>query len=322
MRRTLYVLVLLIFVVIASCKKDDGEDVTVIPPRTLAEVALEDEAAIQAFLESHFYNYEEFASPPADFDYKIRIDTLAGENAGKTPLSQQVVPKTVSVSSSEFALSAEETTNHTLYTLVAREGVGASPSVADSAFVRYRGTLLDGSEFDGSFYSPLWFDLATIQGPLQGARGFSEGMPSLKAGGNVIENPDGTFTVEDYGVGLIIMPSGLGFFNSGRSAIPAYSPLIFEIDLYTINPTDHDGDGVPSIIEDVDGDGYLYNDNTDLEQERASGGLARFVNFLDRDDDQDNTPTREEIIIDEEGNVSYPDTDGDGIPDYLDRDNP
>ena len=71
----------------------------------------------------------------------------------------------------------------------------------------------------------------------------------------------------------------------------------------------------------VNGDGYLYNDNTDEEQEEESGTFIRFVDFIDLDDDNDGTPTRDEIIIDGEGNVSFPDTDGDGIPDYRDRDN-
>ena len=85
--------------------------------------------------------------------------------------------------------------------------------------------------------------------------------------------------------------------------------------------TDHDGDGILSILEDVNGDGYLYNDNTDLEAERETNSPLRFSDFLDIDDDQDGTRTRDEIIIDSEGNVTFPDTDGDGIPDYRDPDN-
>lgn len=314
------------FLLIAACKKDDGDDVIRVPPRSLSEVAQEDEAAIREYLETHFYNYEEFQSPPAGFDYKIRLDTIAGDNAGKTPLADDPDLKSItfSISSDEFGLSEEETADHKLYYLVVREGVGPSPTVADSAYVRYRGSLLDGTEFDGSFNVPTWFDLAGIQGPQQGARGFTEGIPALKAGGNVVENPDGTFTVEDYGIGLIIMPSGLGFFNAAQGIIPAYSPLIFTVDLFTLKTTDHDGDGIPSILEDVNGDGYLYNDNTDEEQERASGSFLRFMNYLDADDDNDGVLTIDEINLDEDGNLvlPFPDADNDGVPDHLDRDTP
>lgn len=316
----MWVLPLVSIFLFMGCGGDDGLNIEVVPPRALSEVVVEDEAEIQEFLETHFYNYEEFQSPPANFDFKIVIDTIAGDNAGKTPLSQQVSSKIITVESDAFALDGDERVDHTFYYLEARAGIGASPTVADSSFVRYKGSLLNGAEFDGSFNVPVWFDLAAIQGPLQGARGFSEAMPNFKAGGNVIENGDGTFTVEDYGVGLMILPSGLGFFNTNQPGVPAYSPLIFTIDLFTINQADHDGDGIPSFMEDLDGDGYLYNDNTDEAEEMASGILVSVVNFLDQDDDQDSILTIDEIIIDAEGNISFPDSDGDGTPDYLDKD--
>ncbi len=310
-----------VITLIFSCSSDDNLDVEVVPPRELAEVAVEDDAAIREYLETHFYNYEDFENPPAGFDFKIVFDTIAGNNSDKIALINQVGSAQITVTNDEFDLSTEESVNHTYYYLVAREGMNESPSIADSALVRYKGSLLTGFDFDGTFTNPVWFDLAQIQAPQQGARGFTEAMPNFKAGGNVIDNGDGTVSVEEYGVGAMFLPSGLGFFNLIQPEIPAYSPLIFTIDLFTFEQTDHDGDGIPSILEDVNGDGYLYNDNTDEEQERESNSLARFSDFLDRDDDNDGTPTRDEIIIDDEGNITFPDGDGDGIPDYRDRDN-
>ena len=32
------------------------------------------------------------------------------------------------------------------------------------------------------------------------------------------------------------------------------------------------------------------------------------------------SPPRMKLVIDAEGNVTFPDTDGDGVPDYLDPD--
>jgi hypothetical protein len=44
--------------------------------------------------------------------------------------------------------------------------------------------------------------------------------------------------------------------------VPAYAPLIFKINLYGVNQTDHDGDGILSADEfDNDGDGVP--DDTD-----------------------------------------------------------
>lgn len=322
MMKRRFLLFTVLLILFASCNNDDGIQAEILPPRMLDEQAAEDDAVIREYLQTHFYNYEEFQNPPADFDYKIQIDTLDADDQGKIPLIDQVESIPVVVRGSEFTLN-QDSTVHTLYVLKVNPDMatGPSPSVADSVYVRYEGSLLDGRVFDGAVNTPVWFDLAAIQGPLQGARGFSEGVAQLNSGGDVIENPDGTFTVEDYGIGMIIMPSGLGYYNESRASIPAYSPLIFKIDLYTMNVTDHDGDGINSIDEDLNNNGYLYDDNTDIEAERASRAFSQRVNFLDDDDDQDGILTRDEIIINEDGSITFPDSDNDGIPDYLDAEN-
>lgn len=319
-------------VLCSSCSNDDNSpDLEAVPPRLLAEVSPENDEEIREFLETHFYNYEEFMSPPADFDFRIRIDTIAGDNATKTPLLDFVREATVTVSASEFGLSQDEDDiPHKYYYLSARptleeldiirqgECENCFPTVADSVFVRYEGKLLDGSSFDSALNNPIWFDLAQLQDLTQGFRGFSEGIPNLKTGGDVVINNDGTFTVDEYGVGLIIFPSGLGNFNRVNSEIPQYSPLMFSIDLFTMNPTDHDGDGIPSIDEDFNGNGFLYDDNADVDGETT----IRFANFQDADDDGDGVSTRNEITDENTGEIifPYPDANSDGIPDYLDPD--
>lgn len=72
-----------------------------------------------------------------------------------------------------------------------------------------------------------------------------------------------------------------------------------------------DMDGVPAEEEDVNGDGNLFNDDTDGD------GIP---NFLDTDDDGDGIRTAVEIVNPEIGIETYPDTDEDGIPNYLDAD--
>ncbi|MFH6601855.1 FKBP-type peptidyl-prolyl cis-trans isomerase [Maribacter algicola] len=303
-----------------SCKNDDDNDIVVVPPRLLSEVAVENDAEIKSYLQTHFYNYEEFENPTADFDYRIKLDTIAGENSDKTPLIDQVETKTVPRSSSHFNLNdGEEDVQHTYYYLSARKGIGEQVTVADSIYVRYEGSLLNGQVFDGALFSPVWFDLARIQAPQQGARGFTEGASNFFTGGTPIINDDGTFDVEGYGVGLVIFPSGLGYFNNSQTIIPAYSPLIFKMDVFAMNTADHDGDGIPSKDEDLDKDGYLYNDNTDQDFEDTNRS-QRFANFLDPDDDGDTVLTKDEIVIEADGKITFPDSDGDGTPDYLDSD--
>nr|WP_299384073.1 FKBP-type peptidyl-prolyl cis-trans isomerase [Allomuricauda sp.] len=314
----------------ASCSNDDdGPDIEIVPPRLLAEVSAENEAEIREYLQTHFYNYEQFESPSADFDFRIKIDTIAGANADKRPMAEFVREATITVSDFEFLLDQDEDDiPHTLFYLSARqtfeqldmdrvECPECFPSVADSVFVRYEGRLLDGSTFDSARNNPVWFDLARLQDLTQGFRGFSEGIPNFKIGGDPIDNNDGTVSVEDYGVGLIIFPSGLGNFNRVNADIPQYSPLMFTIDLFTLNQTDHDGDGIPSILEDVNQNGFLYDDNTDADTEPAT---VAFANFQDSDDDGDGVSTRDEITVDGEIKIPYPDSNNDGTPDYLDPD--
>ena len=92
------------------------------------------------------------------------------------------------------------------------------------------------------------------------------------------------------------------------------------VEVLTLNFADHDNDGIPSIEEDLNENGFLYDDNTDesLERENRRPLLA---NLLDTDDDGDGVLTRTEIS-DADGNIifPYPDSNNDGTPDYLDPD--
>ena len=103
------------------------------------------------------------------------------------------------------------------------------------------------------------------------------------------------------------MPSALGYYSSISNSIPAYSPLIFSVNLHRVNQSDHDRDGILSIHEDIDGDGNPLNDDTDGD------GLP---NMNDFDDDGDGVPTLDELDKDNDG--IFDDFNNDGTPDYLD----
>jgi hypothetical protein len=70
--RKLFFISALIGVLSVSCSDDDDNGPEEVPPRDPAEQAIEDDAALIAYLETHFYNYEEFENPPAGFDYQIK----------------------------------------------------------------------------------------------------------------------------------------------------------------------------------------------------------------------------------------------------------
>ena len=129
-----FIYVLLSIIIIYSCKKDEEVE----PPRDLAEQAILDEQILEDFLSTHFYNYEDFQDP--DNQTKIKFDTIANENSNKTPLIDQVNKSTINVRISDGSFI-----NHTIYTLVARQGIGESPSSVDSTYLSYEGLLLNKS---------------------------------------------------------------------------------------------------------------------------------------------------------------------------------
>jgi hypothetical protein len=192
-----------------------------------------------------------------------------------------------------------------MYVLKVREGEGQQPKFTDSTLVSYRGELLNLSAFDNAS-TPVWFDQTRL------IKGFTEGIVEFKGATGYKVKPDNTVNFNnDYGIGALIFPSGLGYFSSSQASIPPYSPLIFNVKLLRVNESDHDGDGIPSWMEDLNENRNILDDDTDGDET---------PNFADVDDDGDGKPTREEIIINEDGSIEFPDTNGNGTPDYLDPD--
>ncbi|NKI33511.1 FKBP-type peptidyl-prolyl cis-trans isomerase [Croceivirga thetidis] len=311
------ILPVFIVVLIASCGDDDDSNLEIVPPRLLADQIIEDDAAIQEYLATHFY---ELQTDPVFGGQRVVIDTIAGDNAGKDPMinDANLGTKVVNVSSNQVNLVEEENDiPHTLYYIIAREGEGISPTVADSTLLKYEGYLLNRTKFD-AVSDFVWQELPNF------LRGYANGIAELTSGTSegLVQNGDGTSYYNDSGIGIIIMPSGLGYFLASPStAIPSYSPLVFTVEVGNIiENTDTDNDGVPSILEDLNGNGYLFDDNTDSESELSAGVFAR-ADFQDTDDDDDGIPTRTEIS-DAEGNIifPYPGSENGGVPDYLNPD--
>jgi hypothetical protein len=323
----------LITLMVLSCKKDEGTDV--IPPRDRGEEAVPSTAEIETFLSTHFYNYEEFDNPTADFNYRIKFDTISGDNASKTPLLDQVSFKMVKD-------RIDETVTYKLYYLNVIQGAGESPAFPDIATITYEGTYLNNessfntSEVFDSSVIPVRFDLTQI------VPGLTDVLVEMNASTGYVLNTDGTITFENYGVGAAFIPSGLAYYTSVPPGIPVYSQLIFTFQMFETELGDQDGDTIPSIYEDLDGDNKVTDDDTDAD------GLP---NFVDVDDEGDGRLTKNEVVqntytinpgdadpvlasnevetkretdsttlITTITTITFTDTDGDGTPDYLDPD--
>ena len=98
-----------------------------------------------------------------------------------------------------------------------REGTGASPTAADTVKVHYRGTLLDGTEFDSSYKrnEPASFPLGGV------IKCWTEGVQRMKVGGKA----------------ELVCPPELAYGARGAGGvIPPNATLRFEIELLAINP--------------------------------------------------------------------------------------
>ena len=96
------------------------------------------------------------------------------------------------------------------------EGSGASPDASATVEVHYRGTLIDGTEFDSSYKRG-----ETISFPLNGViPGWTEGLQLMKEGGKT------TFWIPQ--------ELAYGARPNPNSPIPPYAALIFEVELISI----------------------------------------------------------------------------------------
>ncbi|MGB6268110.1 MAG: hypothetical protein WBF67_03790, partial [Olleya sp.] len=221
-------------VLIFACKEDE-ETITFVE-RDRAEVYAEDLAEIEAFLSTHFYNYEEFESNPIYSDlssspynvtpndsFEIVFDTIEGVNINKIPLMDQVEEKIVT----------EDDIDYKLYILRVRQGTGNTINPLDAVGVLYEGNLLDGETFDSADIVNAPFNLTSVGGSFGVITGLREALIEFQAREAFSENGDGTTTNHNFGIGAVFIPSGLGYFSTPTASIPSYTPLIFKFDLLT-----------------------------------------------------------------------------------------
>jgi FKBP-type peptidyl-prolyl cis-trans isomerase FkpA len=93
-------------------------------------------------------------------------------------------------------------------------GTGGAPTATDIVKVHYRGTLINGTEFDSSYArnEPVEFPLSGV------IRCWTEGVQRMKAGGKA----------------RLVCPSELAYGDRGNDDIPGGSVLVFEIELLEI----------------------------------------------------------------------------------------
>lgn len=108
-----------------------------------------------------------------------------------------------------------KTTPSGLQYKIEKPGSAVKPTANDKVKVHYKGTLIDGNKFDSSYdrNEPIEF-------PLNGViPGWTEGLQLIGEGGKII----------------LYIPYDLGYGERGSPpVIPAYSTLIFEVELLNV----------------------------------------------------------------------------------------
>ncbi len=97
---------------------------------------------------------------------------------------------------------------------VITEGTGDKPTATSRVKVNYRGTLLDGTEFDSSYKrnKPATFGVGQV------IKGWSEGLQLMPVGSKY----------------MFYVPQELGYGSRESGSIPPFSTLIFEVELVEI----------------------------------------------------------------------------------------
>ncbi len=95
-----------------------------------------------------------------------------------------------------------------------REGSGAGPAAGDRVKAQYRGTFIDGKEFDSSYKrgQPAEFQLAGA------VKCWTEGIQMMKPGGKA----------------RLVCPPETAFGKAGSGIIPANATLVYEIELLEV----------------------------------------------------------------------------------------
>jgi FKBP-type peptidyl-prolyl cis-trans isomerase FkpA len=203
-------------------------DIKPAPPKEMTD----NEKTIYALGLSISRSLKEFALSPAELDIvkQAMTDAASGKPAIDIDVwgpriqglaaarAAVIVQREKEASAAYLAKAAQEPgAIKTASGLIYKEltpGTGPSPTASDTVKVNYRGTLIDGTEFDSSYKrnEPAEF-------PLNGViPAWTEGVQLMKVGGKA----------------RLVCPSDLAYGDQGRPSIPGGAALIFEIELLEI----------------------------------------------------------------------------------------
>lgn len=283
--RVFFFSVITISLLIFACSPDDPEAILV-PDRDRSEQQVTDNELILEYLQTHYYNSGELENMVNPNVSNIVIDTLDGSLPANT---------TLLIDDIEVRTTVFEDTEYEYYILRINQGGGQlSPNFTDKVRVEYEGRLVPNFDdeiesndedlvFD-SAVTPTDFNLVDFSGGGV-ITGWQRVFPEFNTAASFTTGPNVEY--DDFGLGVMFLPSGLAYFSRTVNQIPSYSNLIFKFALFQSEINDHDGDGIPSYIEDI-------NNNLDVTDDDTDENI--FFNYIDTDDDGDGVSTRNELV--------------------------
>lgn len=162
----------------------------------------------------------------SDEDMKAAMKAFQDKQVAKHEESQKVVAEANQKQGEDFLAENKtkegvvETASGLQYKVIT-EGTGKQPTPEDLVTVHYRGTLIDGTEFDSSYArgEPVTFPLSGV------IPGWIEGLQLMKEGGKA----------------ELYIPSALAYGPGGtQGAIGPNATLIFEVELIKVGGDSED----------------------------------------------------------------------------------
>lgn len=200
----------------------------VTPAWALEPPATEDQKTLYAIGQTVARQLEVFRLTPEEFQYVLLglTDTQAGKkpNVDLAPYGkkiQELARSRRAAQGQKMATANREALEHAaqepgavksasgLVYRSLKEGAGTQPTAADSVRVQYRGTLVDGREFDSSYKRghPLEFKLNSV------IKCWSEGVQRMKTGGRAKLACPASLAYGEQGAGELILPGATLLFE-------------------------------------------------------------------------------------------------------------
>jgi hypothetical protein len=279
-------LVLTIATAFVACEEDDGPTQD-FEERDRAEQQVSDDSTLVDYLTTHYYNSGFFESGTNHKYSDIIITELPQDEDGNYLDMPDPDNNTLLIDAVETLTTEWVDTDYKYYVLRLNEGGGEAPKFTDAIRYRFEGNIVEtGDEFQ-EIASPEELNLQSDVFSGGAIRAWQLVIPTFKAALDFSIDEQGITNYNDFGLGVMFVPSGLSYFSFPTLSIPAYSNLIFKFEVLQVEVRDHDNDGVPSFIEDLDGDANVSNDDTDDDG---------FPDYLDFDDDGDGVFTINELV--------------------------